>query len=179
MNGRLLGACAIVFALVAAAVGFDSCSACTSFDEPARNGQTFDDGAFSSAGAPPAADDVPNDNAQAGRGTRAALSADSVADALGFAASLPVEFESEVIAADGFDEVLVAGGGSIVGLFGRGSAAHVHAELCAELEEKGWVAVESGQGSISTFVKAKGRYTWLLLSCSEADEWVGIVVQVR
>lgn len=178
MNKRLFGACAIVFSLVVAAVGFDSCSACMPLDESVRNGQTFD-GALSSAGDPSAADDAPSDDARAGKGMLAALSADSVADALGFAASLPVEFESEVIAADGFDEVLVAGGGSIVGLLGRGPATHVHAELCAELEEKGWTAVESGQGGTSTFVKAKGRYTWLLLSCSEAGEWVGIVVQVR
>lgn len=169
----------IVFALIAAAVGSDGCSACTLLGETHRSGQALDGSVLSGADAFPRAGDALGDDEGVGGGMLAALSADSIADAWGFTASLPVEFESEVIAVDGFDEVLVAGGGSIVGLLGRGSAAHAYAELCAELEERGWSAVESGQGGTSAFVKAEGRYTWLLLSCSEAGEWVGTVIQVR
>lgn len=176
MIRRLLGACLVVLALIAAAVGLDDCASQAPFGEPARSGQALDGADCSNAAGDGAA---AGGNEDASKAMLAALSADSVADALGFTAPLPAGFESEVIGTAEFDEVLVADGGATVGLLGRGTASRRYAELCAELEGKGWVAVQSGQGGVSTFIKGEGAYTWLLLACSEVDGWVGVVVQVR
>mgnify|MGYP007024215768 CR=1 FL=1 len=104
---------------------------------------------------------------------------DDIARARGFERTVCSEFLEEVMDPAGFDEVLVADGGSVVGLVGRGSAAQTFSRLSCELADKGWIGVDSGLSGAGTFVKSDGSYSWLMLSCTDADGLVGVVIQIR
>ncbi|WP_180326497.1 hypothetical protein [Raoultibacter phocaeensis] len=106
-------------------------------------------------------------------------SVESLAKTRGFATEVPEAFRREALAFGPFDEVLVAEGGSVVGMVCRGSAPELFARFSDELEGKGWLAVESGQECVRTFVKAQGDYTWLLLSCTQAGSWASATVFAR
>lgn len=100
-------------------------------------------------------------------------------EAFGFSDQLPESFSGEVFSGEGFDEVLVAEDGAVVGFVGRGSSAEVFSQLSDELVSKGWLPIESEQKTMGTFVKKYGTYTWLMLACSGVDEKVSVVIQVR
>lgn len=92
-------------------------------------------------------------------------------------ASLPDGFEDEAVPLAGCEDVRADEGGGLVGFSRKGDAADALAWLRACAEEKGWTAVESGLDGCATFVKGKGRYRWMLATCTQAGDWSSVVVQ--
>lgn len=93
--------------------------------------------------------------------------------------TLPSRFTAEVIGRDGFEEAFFTVNGSVVGFIGSGTAADTFSRISDELIGKGWVRIESGQAVMGTFVKVDGMYTWVMVSCTEAADKVGTVIQFR
>ncbi|MEG0323910.1 MAG: hypothetical protein RR547_01550 [Raoultibacter sp.] len=97
----------------------------------------------------------------------------------GYSDQLPEGFSNEVIDGDGFDEVLVAEGGSVLGFVGSGSATGTFSRVSDELMAKGWLPIGGEQEAMGTFVKKDGTYTWLMLACSGVGDQATAVVQIK
>ena len=92
---------------------------------------------------------------------------------------VPESFQEEVLSTAGREELRCDASVGVVGFAEAGEAAEVFARLSAELEEKGWTAVESGLDSAGTFVKEDGEHRWLYLSCVQVGESTSVVAQVE
>lgn len=165
MRRRLACACALVVVLIAAMVTIDRCFPST-FQGSDQGDHISDQPALSKYGAD-------------GKEGSAAPIIDLLGTKQQFGAAVPEAFEHEIIGLEAFEEVLVTEDGSTVGLLSRGSASQVYRRLSEELAHNGWIGIESGQEGIASFAKKDGTYTWLLISCSEIDGWVSVVVRAR
>ena len=90
---------------------------------------------------------------------------------------LPEEFESEVLDLSHAEGLRVAAEGTVVGFSLQGDASDAFAQLSAQLQARGWLAVESGRPDCGSFVKGEGAYTWLFASCTQVGDGVSAVLQ--
>ncbi|MEG0071292.1 MAG: hypothetical protein RR671_02800 [Raoultibacter sp.] len=91
---------------------------------------------------------------------------------------LPDHFEAELFYPAEGRELRVSDAGDVVGFL-----SHEPAELCFssyadKLRSKGWIPVESGQKQAASFVKARGLYPEIFLSCTEVGDETAVVVQL-
>lgn len=90
----------------------------------------------------------------------------------------PEWFAQEVLSLEGAYDVMAEDAWSIVGFSQRGSASAVEACLREELEQRGWVLMESGAEGLVTGIKEGGCCQWLWMSAIEVGEEASVVVQV-
>ena len=92
---------------------------------------------------------------------------------------LPSGFEDEVLVLSGVEDVHSDEAVKVVGWACPGNAEAVFRQLSAEMEARGWVAVESGSSQSGTFFKEEGAYRWVCLMCYQTGVYASIVVQYR
>lgn len=90
----------------------------------------------------------------------------------------PEWFAQEVLSLEGAYDVMAEDAWSIVGFSQSGLVSDVEACLRGELEQRGWVLMESGAEGLVTGIKEGGCCQWLWMSTTEVGEEVGVVVQV-
>lgn len=90
----------------------------------------------------------------------------------------PAWFAQEVVSLENVYDVMAEDAWSIVGFSQRGLAPDVEAHLRSELEEHGWVLMESGTEGLVTGIKEGGNCQWLWMSTAGIGEEVSVVVQV-
>lgn len=95
-----------------------------------------------------------------------------------FESDTPAWFEAELFSTDAVVECFSGADGSIWGFVVEGDAADRFADVRSQMEERGWVQVESGVEACATFVREEGEIRWSLVSCSSADDLTTIVVQL-
>lgn len=93
------------------------------------------------------------------------------------ASLLPDGFADEVLALEGFDDVRVGAGGSVVGFSLSEGPSEALAFLQRTLTDRGWRAVPAGNATSATFMKEQGRFTWLFVSCIGVGDTTSVVVQ--
>lgn len=96
----------------------------------------------------------------------------------GFDDAPPREFSDEIL---GFSDgkYSVDSDGVIAGyLFPNGSTPSI-GDIQLLLEERGWRAISSGQGSIATFAKSEGSFRWASVSCESLGDGAAVVVNAR
>lgn len=95
-----------------------------------------------------------------------------------FEADAPAWFETELFSTDSAVECFAGADESIWGFVVEGNAADCFADISSQMEERGWIQVESGVEACATFVREEGKIRWALASCSSADGLTAIVVQL-
>ena len=88
---------------------------------------------------------------------------------------LPEAFDEE-IGLQGDSPLAVSNDGRTIGFTRVGTSAEVMSSIQSDLESKGWVYVASGQDSAATFVKDKGKFRWLAVTCVTVGEEVSVVL---
>lgn len=91
---------------------------------------------------------------------------------------MPPWFAEEVLDVGGARELRANEDWSVVSFVVDGEREAVASMLATDMESRGWMLMESGQGGVLTGVKEGGRCPWMALSCTEMDEMVCVVVQV-
>lgn len=90
---------------------------------------------------------------------------------------LPDDFEQDYFLLDGFTLTGVTSSGSTIG-FECDEEPKVVMERCVQqLKERGWIAVESGQETLGSFVRSEGVHTWLMVSITPIAESTSVVLQ--
>lgn len=90
----------------------------------------------------------------------------------------PAWFAQEVFSLEDAYDVMAEDAWSIVGFSQRGLASDTEGRLRGELEEHGWVLMESGTEGLVTGIKEGGNCQWLWMSTAGIGEEVSVVVQV-
>lgn len=90
----------------------------------------------------------------------------------------PAWFAQEVVSLEDAYDVMAEDAWSIVGFSRRGLASDIEGRLRRELEEHGWVLMESGTEGLVTGIKEGGNCQWLWMSTARIGEEVSVVVQV-
>lgn len=102
-----------------------------------------------------------------------ALWEEGASDAL---AAPPPGFEHEVLALAARGDVRADDSACLVGFSTDGDAAEVFASVGEELAEKGWEQAGGGLSAGGTFVKPRGSYRWLFVSCTQVGQETSVVV---
>lgn len=95
-----------------------------------------------------------------------------------FEADAPAWFETELFSTDAVLECFSGADGGVWGFVVEGNAPDCFADVCSQMEGRGWVQAESGVEACATFVREEGEVRWALVSCSSADDLTTIVVQL-
>ena len=93
-------------------------------------------------------------------------------------APVPEGFQDEVLSLEGCEDVRVGADGAVVGFVERVGAQEAFASLRGELEDAGWMAIGSGRDDCGSFVKDKGRFTWLFASCVPSGSATSVVISI-
>lgn len=94
-----------------------------------------------------------------------------------FAADVPSWFETELFSVDAA-ECFAGADETVWGFIVGGGSAACFADVCSQMEERGWSRVESGLEDCVSFVREEGEARWALVSCSSAGGSTTIVVQL-
>lgn len=95
-----------------------------------------------------------------------------------FKAGIPAWFEAELFSTDAAADCFAGVDESVWGFVVEGDAADCFADVRSQMEERGWIQVESGVEACATFVREEGEIGWALVSCSSVDDLTTIVVQL-
>lgn len=90
--------------------------------------------------------------------------------------SMPIWFEDELFSVAGATELYANEDESVFGLTMGGPAEEAFSSICADMEERGWLQVESGMAYCATFLREEGEPTWVLVGCTPVGDAVSIVV---
>ncbi len=107
---------------------------------------------------------------------------ESLADAgflLADNASSPEWFEQEILSCDELDGVIATSDWSTVGFYMQGSVSDVFKELSEEFINKGWLGYSSGVDGSATYMKEEGVCTWMMVSCTEIEDTVSVVLRIQ
>lgn len=94
------------------------------------------------------------------------------------AGAAPSWVSEEIASLDVVQEVRATDDWSVMGFTLETDAAGAQAWMTAQLEERGWVLIDTGVEGSATAVKEGGRRPWLLFSCTTVGDAACIVVQV-
>lgn len=92
-----------------------------------------------------------------------------------FSNDLPQGYDQE-IGLSGDSPTAVSTDGRTIGFSMVGSPDEVLATIRADLEERGWTYVESGQSAACTFAKDEGVFCWLAVTCVAVDDETSVVL---